>query len=149
LLPRDWPGAKVAAATWKRAGSDLRLSVRSATLADYPNVDFYPLPQGDTVVGHPQLESRSGNEIVFRVPLESASKDVSSIQGLVVFAQRADGNERTAWQIPSSAIAPVTSATSIPARGIFTFLLFGFLGGIILNLMPCVLPVISLKIFSF
>src|SRR4029450_8222325 len=36
-----------------------------------------------------------------------------------------------------------------PARGIFTFLLFGFLGGLILNLMPCVLPVISLKIFGF
>ena len=29
------------------------------------------------------------------------------------------------------------------------FLLFGFLGGFILNLMPCVLPVISLKIFGF
>jgi thiol:disulfide interchange protein len=149
LLPRDWPGAKVAAATWKRVGSDLRLSVRSATLADYPNVDFYPLPQGDTVVGHPQLESRNGSQIVFRVPLESASKDLSSIQGLVVLARHADGNERTAWQIPISAIASVESATSIPARGIFTFLLFGFLGGIILNLMPCVLPVISLKIFSF
>src|SRR5207249_10751278 len=38
---------------------------------------------------------------------------------------------------------------STPARGIFTFLLFGFLGGIILNRMPCVLPVISLKIFGF
>src|SRR4029450_5940599 len=36
-----------------------------------------------------------------------------------------------------------------PARGIFTFLLFGFLGGLILNLMPCVLPVISLKVFGF
>jgi Thiol:disulfide interchange protein len=149
LLPRDWPGAKVAAATWKRAGSDLRLSVRSATLADYPNVDFYPLPQGDTVVGHPQVESRNGSEIVFRVPLESASKDLSSIQGLVVLARHANGNERTAWQVPISAIASVESATSIPARGIFTFILFGFLGGIILNLMPCVLPVISLKIFSF
>lgn len=29
------------------------------------------------------------------------------------------------------------------------FLLFGFIGGFILNLMPCVLPVISLKIFGF
>ncbi len=28
-------------------------------------------------------------------------------------------------------------------------LLFGFIGGLILNLMPCVLPVISLKIFGF
>jgi len=149
LLPRDWPGAIVATANWKRARSDLRLNVKSPTLANYPNVDFYPLPQGDTVVGHPQLESRSGNEIVFRVPLESVSKDLSSIQGLVVFAQRADGSERAAWQIPTSGIAPVKSTASIPARGIFTFLLFGFLGGVILNLMPCVLPVISLKIFGF
>src|SRR6266581_1753977 len=149
LLPQNWPDPKVATADWSRAGSDLRLSVRSATLASYPNADFYPSPQGDTVVGHSQLESRSGNEIVFRVPLESASKDLSSIQGLVVFAQHADGNERAAWQISTSAIAPAESATSIPARGIFTFLLFGFLGGVILNLMPCVLPVISLKIFGF
>src|SRR5262249_19186588 len=43
----------------------------------------------------------------------------------------------------------VASASSPPARGILGFLFFGFLGGIILNLMPCVLPVISLKIFGF
>ena len=30
-----------------------------------------------------------------------------------------------------------------------TMLLFGFLGGLILNLMPCVLPVIGLKLLSF
>src|SRR5207249_5068536 len=48
------------------------------------------------------------------------------------------------------ATAPVVS-TARPAAGraVFTFLLFGFIGGIILNLMPCVLPVISLKIFGF
>ncbi len=32
--------------------------------------------------------------------------------------------------------------------GIFRYLLFAFLGGLILNLMPCVLPVISLKLFG-
>src|SRR2546427_13230520 len=68
------------------------------------------------------------------------------MRGLVVFSQRPNGNDRRAWQIPASTIA---SASSAPARGIFTFLLLGFLGGIILNLMPCVLPVISLKIFGF
>jgi len=146
LLPQNWPEPKIATANWTRAGSDLRLSVRSATLANYPSADFYPLPQGDTVVGHPKLESRDANEVVFRVPIESASKKLSSIQGLVVFAQRADGNDRAAWQTPASTTA---SANSAPARGIFTFLFFGFLGGIILNLMPCVLPVISLKIFGF
>ena len=33
--------------------------------------------------------------------------------------------------------------------GFFGWLLLAFLGGMILNLMPCVLPVLSLKIISF
>ena len=33
-------------------------------------------------------------------------------------------------------------------KNIFKFLLFGFLGGIILNFMPCVLPILSLKVMS-
>ncbi len=146
LLPQNWPESKVATANWTRTGSDLRLSVKSATLANYPRADFYPLPEGETVVGHPKVESRSANEVVFRVPIESASKDLSSIQGLIVFGQSLDGPDRAAWQTPASTIA---SASTAPSRGIFTFLFFGFLGGIILNLMPCVLPVISLKIFGF
>lgn len=32
--------------------------------------------------------------------------------------------------------------------GLFRYLLFAFLGGLILNLMPCVLPVISIKLFG-
>lgn len=32
--------------------------------------------------------------------------------------------------------------------GLLNYLLFAFLGGVILNLMPCVLPVISLKLFG-
>ncbi len=36
-----------------------------------------------------------------------------------------------------------------PARGMATLFVFAFLGGIILNVMPCVLPVISLKIMGF
>ena len=146
LLPQSWPEPKIATANWTRTGSDLRLGVKSATLPNYPSADFYPLPQGETVVGHPRVESRSTNEIVFRVPIESSGKNLSSMQGLVVFSQRPNGNDRGAWQIPPSTIA---SARSAPARGVFTFLFFGFLGGIILNLMPCVLPVISLKIFGF
>lgn len=38
---------------------------------------------------------------------------------------------------------------SPPARGLLRILLLAFLGGVILNVMPCVLPVVSLKILSF
>ena len=147
LLPQNLAGADVARADWSRVGSDLRLKITGETLVKYPAVDFFPLPEQETIVGHPAVQSRNKNEIVFRIPLESAPKNLSSLAGLVVFAQRPNGDDRAAWQITS---APAVSASRpAPARGIFTFLLFGFLGGIILNLMPCVLPVISLKIFGF
>ncbi len=147
LLPQDLPAADVARVKWSRVGSELHLSVASATLANYPVADFYPLPEGNIVLGHPKIESRKGNEIAFAIPIESASKDLLSIKGLVVFAQRANGNDRAAWRVAESGAA--SRASSVPARGVVTFLFFGFLGGLILNLMPCVLPVISLKIFGF
>ncbi len=147
LLPQTLPGPDVARTDWSRVGSDLRLKITGETLAKYPAVDFFPLPEQETIVGHPAVQSRNNGEIVFRVPLESAPKDLSLMAGLVVFAQQPNGGDRAAWQITN---APAVSASRpAPARGIFTFLLFGFLGGLILNLMPCVLPVISLKIFGF
>ena len=155
LLPQNWPGPDVARVDWSRVGSDLRLKITSETLAKYPAVDFFPLPEQETIVGHAEVQSRNNNEIVFRVPLESAPKELSSMAGLVVFAQQSNGDDRAAWQITSAPAGAQTglsaslSARPAPARGIFTFLLFGFLGGLILNLMPCVLPVISLKIFGF
>src|SRR5205807_334765 len=141
---------------WSRLGSDLRLKVTSETLTTHPAVDFFPLPEQSTVVGHPRIESRNKNEIVFRIPIESSEKNLSSMAGLVIFSQQPNGEDRSAWQMTSAiggaqtGLSASFSATAqAPGRGIFTFLLFGFIGGIILNLMPCVLPVISLKIFGF
>src|SRR5881409_1412636 len=147
LLPQNWPGANLASTNWERVGSDLRLKITSATLAKYPADDFFPLPDEGTVVGHPAIEARNENEIVFRIPIESAPKNLSSMTGLVVFSQQPNAEDRAAWQITTAPV--VSTARPAAARGVFTFLLFGFIGGLILNLMPCVLPVISLKIFGF
>jgi thiol:disulfide interchange protein DsbD len=47
----------------------------------------------------------------------------------------------------------IVSATSnspvLPAQSLWRMLLFAFIGGLILNIMPCVLPVIALKILGF
>lgn len=149
LLPQSWPGAEAATLRWSRAGKDLRLTVTSAALAKYPFADFYPLPPAGVVVGHPKVESRAGNEITFAVPLESAPQNQLSILGLVVSGQNEQSDDRIAWQLPETAGAASPKTNVAPEHGLFTFLLFGFIGGLILNLMPCVLPVISLKIFGF
>src|SRR5438445_10601638 len=70
------------------------------------------------------------------------------MSGLIVLAQSSNRNDRTAWQLGAPQVAAAAQIAQ-PSRGTVTFLFFGFIGGFILNLMPCVLPVISLKIFGF
>ena len=45
-------------------------------------------------------------------------------------------------------ITPTVLESSLSEISLITALLFAFIGGLILNLMPCVLPVIALKAFS-
>ncbi len=57
-------------------------------------------------------------------------------------------NENTDMGAVSDAGANEKLEASAASAGIIALLFFAFLGGIILNLMPCVLPVLSLKLFS-
>ena len=51
---------------------------------------------------------------------------------------------------PRPAAAPVASAAApVAAASLLSMLLLAFAGGLILNLMPCVLPVLSLKVIGF
>ncbi len=52
---------------------------------------------------------------------------------------------------PAQLIAATTEAKKMPpatSRSILIYIVLAFFGGLILNVMPCVLPVISLKLFS-
>ena len=149
-LPQNWPDSKVASASWKRNGTELQLSVESAVLANYPVADFFPLPEANVVVGHPKTERGTAGKITFRVPIETEDPKLSAVNGIVVFGQGENGPGRNAWSLTgNSSAAVISSSGPVMSGSLAKFLLFGFLGGFILNLMPCVLPVISLKIFGF
>lgn len=146
LVARKFPDT--AKADWNRTGNDFHLKVISDEIANYQTLDFFPLPQGDTVVGHPSVESRSQNEITFKIPTESGDKNLSSMSGVIVFSKFPNSNDRRGWEIQPPQVVAANQPPQ-PSRGLLGFLFFGFIGGFILNLMPCVLPVISLKIFGF
>jgi thiol:disulfide interchange protein len=149
LLPQKWPEAKIGSLSWERQPAALLLHVTSAVVAKSPAADFYPLPLPSVVIGHPTISSRNESDIVFRIPLETTDAKISSLAGLIVFGQSTEHSNRSAVEIGD--LPEITSPVSAAAatRGVWTFLFFGFIGGFILNLMPCVLPVISLKIFGF
>lgn len=94
-------------------------------------------------------------------------EDLSTVFGVLVM-QREDG-ERVAYDFSnpaadasSTVIAPLLANNNLSGAGdtgpgagtpiegnLLTFMFFALVGGLVLNLMPCVFPVLSLKAMSF
>jgi len=122
--------------TWKRRGGDLTLTVGGLLAGETFSV--FPLPAPDQEVGHPK--SVGGDAV--KIPVAGPFRGVLAI---------GEGGSRRAWYVEESSAESSSASASapVPTTGLWTALLYGLLGGLILNLMPCVLPVISLKIFGF
>jgi thiol:disulfide interchange protein DsbD len=109
--------------------------------------ELYPDPSEGTTVGHVTRlvsEGAEGPAVVFSIPWDGPSP----FHALLV---ESTGDSRQAWWIGGSLRNSAGSSehAGISFGVLIAALFSGFLGGLILNLMPCVLPVISLKIFSF
>jgi len=137
------PGKPPFPVTLSGKGAIKLLSLTGQAGATY---DLFPDPPDGTIVGHVtriSSEGAKGPAIVFSIPWDG----VSPFRGLLVEHL---GDENKAWWILKNtnqdSVNKVHTSQSI---SLIIALLSGFLGGLILNLMPCVLPVISLKIFSF
>ena len=137
------PGKPPFPVTLSGKGAIKLLSLTGQAGATY---DLFPDPLDGTTVGHVtriSSEGAKGPAIVFSIPWDG----VSPFRGLLVEHL---GDENKAWCIHKNtnqnSVNKVHTSQSI---SLIIALLSGFLGGLILNLMPCVLPVISLKIFSF
>ena len=147
-LPQDWPGDDVAKASWTRSGSELQLAVESSVLANYPVAEFFPLPGENLVVGHPQTERGRPAKLLFAFRLRRRMQNCRRSTALSSSVRTPPERTETRGRLTAK-LRPHTLSAPSSASDLLKFLLFGFIGGFILNLMPCVLPVISLKIFGF
>jgi thiol:disulfide interchange protein/DsbC/DsbD-like thiol-disulfide interchange protein len=121
------------------------------------SAEFFPY--ADDVIDHAaeQRLMAVGNSFELRMPRSTLSKtNPATLNGILVRKDgwREDGST-PAWEISAAVGAPTTTApTAAPATPTRSMsfplaLLFAFAGGLILNLMPCVFPVISIKILGF
>jgi thiol:disulfide interchange protein len=128
---------------WTKSGAALDLTVSGLNGAK--SVDLYPLPPKGEQVAHPK--NGPVQDGISKIVLGEAAE----FRGVLVVETEAG---RKAWLVssteqPSVGVPTQVSPAGSNASGLWQALLFGFVGGLILNLMPCVLPVISLKIFGF
>ena len=129
------------------------LTIKISGLPRDVDAEFFPIPPQGVKLDHPKpgpVAEDGTRSITFPVS-EGGSPDLVW-KGIVVTTRN---GVREGWQVASGAapaVAAAAPATSIPSPGeggLGWKLLLAFLGGLIMNVMPCVLPVIALKIFGF
>lgn len=130
-------------------------AVRVTFKSTEPFHHFYVFAEGDdsVVYGAPQSVSRSADKI--SVTLQGTDELKAGSQFSGVFA--ADGGPlKAGWAgsfsvpLESGTVAAPTVSDDTPQTGLSSWLAvaMAFIGGLILNVMPCVFPVLSLKILS-
>lgn len=159
MLPRPEPPFGVRS-WWEGAGTDdTRPAVIEWAAGDTSApADFYSYPsESYEVATATEIVKRTGTKIQLRKAVRKlAAEWPTQLQGILVVGTKSStvANAVTlrleaepsatpdgAW--PPGAVNPVER------RPLGIMLIFAFLGGLILNIMPCVLPVIALKVLGF
>jgi thiol:disulfide interchange protein DsbD len=161
-LPRDGSALGVSSA-WEEATTNTRnLLVEWPVSAPATDADFLPYASDDFEVGlKPERLPADASRVSLRLTVKKNTANwPGKIAGVIV---QKIGGQRQAFEV---VLAPAASgASAVPAlasrstqSGLDTgastagnpikFLFLCLLGGLILNLMPCVLPILSLKVLS-
>jgi thiol:disulfide interchange protein DsbD len=126
--------------------------------AEFTDVYFFSL-DSQTVPSAPQTWRRSGTGwILAMTRADSAPAQAQSLPGVLVTA----GSWTSNGTVPALSLNPPLAAappaefsgetSAAPALGLTGFLnvlVLAFFGGLILNVMPCVFPVLGLKVLGF
>ncbi|NCW28483.1 MAG: thiol:disulfide interchange protein, partial [Verrucomicrobia bacterium] len=119
-------------------GADLLITVQPQTQVG--SLNFFP--EGDFLdeFKPSKMETLGSGKLQLTIPLKEKAKLPSSLQGILVAENPWDASGHRALAISVPLQSPSTSTSHLPLT-----LLFAFLGGLILNVMPCVFPILSLK----
>ncbi|MCW5548036.1 MAG: thioredoxin family protein [Opitutaceae bacterium] len=160
-LPRPDPAWQVTAT---KAGGVITLAVKAAQASDHVPQDLHFFAD-DNLVGYdlPQTVSPDGQGgfvLTLRIAAD-ADANATELHGVLAAKNgwRADGSLPAlrvevpfeADEMAATAAETVTSdgVAGTAATGLVGTLALAFIGGLILNLMPCVFPVLGIKILGF
>ena len=138
-------------ARFERAGDRFRLAIPLPAGLELREPYFYPLTDGTLAYAAAQTFSRSGDTLIVEA---DASSNAGSFEALEGVLKLGDGNGLSLKAVPGAvpaAGAPLSQQSDQPAPGVaavLAALLGALVGGLLLNIMPCVFPILSLKALS-
>src|SRR5712671_1852395 len=137
-------------ARFDATGHEVRLILPERAFAglDQPSASFFPVDANVIdAAAEPKLQrSGDGFELLLARVSSPAATMPTALDGVLVL-RGVNGIEK-AVSLHAAAAAPGPASESPESIVWWQALLFALLGGVVLNLMPCVFPVLSLKLLS-
>lgn len=139
---------------WSHDGEQLVIQVpMGGDPKQVRRVDYFPFTDGVIENAAAQQLDLTGDSMTLTVPKGWDYSANSSLDGIIVVYENvgADDAENviaSAFEIRPTSGAFVAAPSSASGVSIWTAIAFAFIGGLILNLMPCVFPVLSIKVLS-
>jgi thiol:disulfide interchange protein len=146
------PRAGAVTASFQRAGGAVRLSAAGPALAgtDASSAYFFPYGSASIDQAKPQPVERGprGVTLALAPGADFTGKTPSQLAGVLVVDGRAY-EVAAAEGPPLAGTSGLATTASSPASGaelgVWLAMAYAFVGGLILNLMPCVFPILSMK----
>ncbi len=140
---RALPQPLGAKAVWQAQGDALRLSIPYPATAAGKDAYFYPITPEAMDYAAPQTVARDGDRLIITTKGKGTPGPIDGVL-------RVDGHALALSAGPGIVPVPATAASA--GGGALPTALIAFLGavlgGLILNVMPCVFPILSLKALS-
>jgi thiol:disulfide interchange protein DsbD len=125
----------------------LTVAASGLTPERFSEVTFFPTRWGAIVDAAPQrfrVDAQGVTLELARGPLPEAV--AGPIEGVMVMTERIDGGgQRRAFAVRAEPWSVATGGPGRPAMSLLAALVLAVAGGMVLNLMPCVLPILSVK----
>ncbi len=129
-----------AEAQFERRGKTLRLAIPYPAGAALGDTHFFPAVNGLIVDAAPQRFGRTGDTLIAEVAAPPGALPVSGVLSI--------GEGRGLHVTAKPGPVPPLPASGTSAAAVLIALGGAILGGLILNIMPCVFPILSLKALS-
>ncbi|MEQ8166938.1 MAG: protein-disulfide reductase DsbD family protein [Alphaproteobacteria bacterium] len=158
-LPRQTPSGTPYSAEFEARDETVTLRVSGLELPDrIESAWFFPRGSGGFGVidyAGAQNFSRDDGALTLALPRNAALAEAPDrLQGVLVTngAEGTDEAARAAFDIrahEAGGLAPLAGSPALPGLSLWQALLFALIGGLILNVMPCVFPILFMKAAGF
>jgi thiol:disulfide interchange protein DsbD len=126
---------------------DIYLAAPALAAAHPKSADFFPATSGIIKNAAPQLVGYAKDGLVLRLAPGAHVK--GPLEGLLVLTSTDGSTQALDVSVPQGAVPPAEFSDSGSGDlSLWAALLFAFVGGLILNVMPCVLPILAMKALS-